>query len=345
MRLHIHDSIQNMSLKNKIRLCSYDEMITKEKILEAFYQFRKDKKQKIDVTEFNLNLISEVENLHNDLKNGTYTHSVYSYFKVYEPKERNIHKALVRDRVVHHLVYAHLYPFFDRKFITDSYSCRLNKGTHRGVEKLREYVLRGSKNRTKPCYILKCDIQKFFASIDHEILKNMLAKYIIDQDVLRLMDNIIDSFHTTDRQGVGLPLGNLTSQLLVNIYMNAFDQYMKHKLKQVYYIRYADDFVIISQNKIELENLIVKIREFLFKNLKLDLHPKKVFIRKLHRGVDFLGWIEFGTHRILRNSTKKRMFRNLKNNNHKKESIDSYRGLLKHGNTYKLQTKIKYIQI
>jgi RNA-directed DNA polymerase len=138
----------------------------------------------------------------------------------------------------------------------------------------------------------------------------------------------------------GLPLGNLTSQLLVNIYMNEFDQYMKHKIKTKYYIRYADDFVIISEDKKYLENLILIISEFLNQHLKLQLHPDKLYIKTLYSGVDFLGWVNFPHHRVLRIATKKRMFRNLKKNNYKKESVNSYLGMLSHGDGYELSTKI-----
>lgn len=135
--------------------------------------------------------------------------------------------------------------------------------------------------------------------------------------------------------GRGLPLGNLTSQLLVNIYMNEFDQFVKRELKVKYYIRYADDFVILQNDKIYLQNLLPKISRFLKEKLKLQLHPDKVFIKTLASGVDFLGWIHFPYHRVLRTSTKRRMLKRLQENI-KKEAKQSYLGLLKHGNTYQL---------
>src|SRR3989338_6011649 len=135
----------------------------------------------------------------------------------------------------------------------------------------------------------------------------------------------------------GLPLGNLTSQLLVNIYMNEFDQFIKQNLKIKYYIRYADDFVVMSRDKEELESLLLKIRIFLKERLRLELHPNKVSISTLASGVDFLGWVHFPHHRVLRTVTKKRMFKNLKNNN-KPEVLQSYLGLLSHGNTYKIKS-------
>lgn len=139
-------------------------------------------------------------------------------------------------------------------------------------------------------------------------------------------------------------LGNLTSQLLVNIYMNEFDQYMKHVLKVKYYIRYADDFVILREDKIYLEKLLIEILSFLENKLKLSLHPDKVYIKTLASGVDFLGWILFPHYRVLRTSTKRRMMRNLEKNDYRKESMASYSGMMKHGNSRKLVQKYKLIK-
>ena len=136
-----------------------------------------------------------------------------------------------------------------------------------------------------------------------------------------------------------MPLGNLTSQLLVNIYMNEFDQFMKHKLKVKYYIRYADDFIVLSADKNQLENLISSIANFLGEKLKLSLHPNKVCIKTLASGVDFLGWVNFPDHKVLRSTTKRRMIKKLVvPQSH--ETLQSYLGLLTHGNTYKLREKV-----
>ena len=191
--------------------------------------------------------MDNIIDLHQDLKNKTYKHSSYHAFNISDPKPRNIHKASVRDRLLHHAIYRVLYPYFDNKFIHDSYSCRLGKGTHRAMESFKFFGRIVSKNNTKQCFILKCDIKKFFATIDHNSLRYIVMNYISDKDINWLISEIVESFHTLP--GKGLPLGNLTSQLLVNIYMNEFDQFMKHKLKVKYYIRYADDFVILSSNK------------------------------------------------------------------------------------------------
>lgn len=155
-----------------------------------------------------------------------------------------------------------------------------------------------------------------------------------------LLHKVIDSFSSQDGKVVGLPLGNLTSQLLVNIYMNEFDHFIKDILKVKYYIRYADDFVILSENKIYLEKLLLEVKLFLANNLKLSLHPDKVYIKTLSSGIDFLGWINFPYHRVLRTSTKHRMVRRIKE--FPTEDVRaSYLGLLKHGATYFLSKKIK----
>jgi retron-type reverse transcriptase len=186
-------------------------------------------------------------------------------------------------------------------------------------------------------WVLKCDVKKFFASIDQEILFKILRKHLRDEDIIWLIQQVVVSFNTSPSKG--LPLGNLTSQLLVNVYMNEFDQYMKNELRVKYYIRYADDFVILHQDKECLFKVLGKIENFLKEKLKLLLHPDKVSIKTISSGVDFLGWVHFFDHRVLRTTTKKRMYKKLEGNP-KEETIISYRGLLSHGNTNKLQNKI-----
>src|SRR5690606_13680880 len=193
-------------------------------------------------------------------KTKTYIHGGYQAFNISDPKPRNIHKASVRDRLLHHAIYRQLLFVFDKKFIHDSYSCRNFKGTHKALKRFTSFARKSSTNHTKTAWVLKCDIRKFFASIDHQILITILKKHLKDEDTVWLLNQIINSFYST-KKGVGLPLGNLTSQLLVNIYMNEFDQFMKHQLKAKYYIRYADDFVVLSSDKNYLENLLPKIQE------------------------------------------------------------------------------------
>ncbi len=322
------------------RHINYEKIISIDNLLDSWREFLRGKKKRKDVIEFSLHLTDHILQLHQDLKDKTYRHGKYHAFKINDPKPRDIHKASVRDRLVHHSIYKILYPYFDNKFIFDSYSCRLDKGTHKAIARFKNFSQKVSVNNTRTVWILKGDIKKFFASIDHIILQGILKRYIVDQDILWLLNQLISSFNTEDKTNVGLPLGNLTSQLFVNIYMNEFDQFIKHKLKVKYYIRYADDFVVFSKNKIYLEQLIPQLGKFLGNNLRLTLHPQKLFIRTLASGVDFLGWVIFPHHLVPRTSTKKRMFKRLQQHCSKK-SLTSYTGILGHGNTYKIVREIK----
>jgi len=333
---------------------SYDSIISVENLLESWREFARDKKKQEEVIAFSVRLMDNILALRRELVSKTYRHGFYRPAKIADPKPRDIHIANVRDRLVHHAIYRVLYRHIDRQFIWDSYSCRSKKGTHRAFNRFREYARDVSYNHSRTVWVLKCDIRKFFANIDHTILLFMLAEYISDADTLNLLKNIVDSFSSLAKPDgrrvllnesggedrvVGLPLGNLTSQLLVNVYMNEFDRFVKQELRIRHYVRYADDFVILHGSRSYLLELLPKLSEFLEKRLKLSLHPDKVFIKTLASGVDFLGWVHFPHHRVLRTSTKKRMFRRLVGNL-KEETIVSYLGLLSHGNAHKLSTRI-----
>lgn len=322
---------------------TYESLISIENLLLAWQDFIKGKRGKKDVQEFQLHLMDNILALHSDLVNHAYRHGGYHEFKIRDPKPRIIHKASVRDRLLHHAIYRKLYPFFDKTFVADSFSCRNKKGTYKALKRFLDFSHRVSKNNTQTCFVLKCDIRKFFHSIDQEILIQILDSRINGKQIVSLLAKIIGSFNS-GKLGIGLPLGNLTSQLFCNIYLNEFDQFVKHGLRVKYYIRYADDFVIFSDNKAYLESLIYAISEFLQLNLKLSLHPDKVFIKTLSSGVDFLGWTHFFDHRVLRTTTKKKMFRRLKESN-KSETLNSYFGLLKYGDTGKIREEIilKYL--
>mgnify|MGYP003800669027 CR=1 FL=1 len=319
----------------------YNNIISVENLLATWERFLRGKRNKKDVMIFQSKLSENIIDLHNSLKTRTYKHGEYSAFNISDPKPRNIHKAAVRDRFLHHLIYKELYFYFDKRFIYDSYSCRENKGTHRALDRFRCFARKVSKNNTKTCYVLKGDIKKFFASINHDILRSILKRHIEDEEILWLINQVIKSFYTT-RDGVGLPLGNLTSQLLVNVYMNEFDKFVKQELRVKYYIRYADDFAIFSDDRDSLEELLLKIEKFLDEKLKLKLHEHKVYIKTYASGVDFLGWVHFPYHRQIRTTTKRKILRKLKRYS-KPETINSYRGLLSHGDTYELRRKTKLI--
>ena len=330
---------------------SFENIISIENLLSAWKEFIRGKKKRQDVQEFSLNLMDNIFLLHNDLINHTYNHGGYQAFKINDPKPRDIHKASVSDRLLHHAIYLTLYPFFDKTFIADSYSCRVNKGTYKAVNKFRSYFYKASKNNTRTCWALKCDIRKFFANINHDILIGILKECIADENIIWLLENVIGSFTSEKGKAVGLPLGNLTSQLFVNIYMNKFDQFMKHKLKVEHYIRYADDFIIFSEDKKWLEKQIELIREFLHRELKLELHPNKIFIKTVASGVDFLGMVNFSDYRVLRTKTKRRMIKkinkkreaqqnNLISEESFNQSLQSYLGMLKHCNGHKIEKRL-----
>ena len=316
----------------------FDSIISLENLLKAWREFKKGKTKKKDILEFDFYLEENIFQLHKELENKTYTNEPYVPFYVYDPKRRHIHKACVRDRVVHQAVYRVLYGIYDKSFIYDSYSCRLTKGTHKGVKRLEEFTRSESRNYTRNIWILKCDISKFFDSIDHNILKSILFRKSLDGNAKWLIENIIKSFEKLPDKG--LPLGNVTSQLFANIYLNEFDQFIKHKLKTKYYLRYCDDFVIVSKDKKYLECLLPQIDGFLKKELGLSLHPRKVEIRKLSQGVDFLGYVVLPHYSILRTSTKKRIFKRM-NNNPSKETRQSYLGVLSHCKGYNISKIIK----
>ena len=318
---------------------SYKDIISTENMLLAWKEFLVGKKNKQDVQEFSLRVMDNILQIIQELATKSYSHGSYQAFNISDPKPRNIHKASVRDRLLHHALYRKLYPFFDRTFIADSYSCRVGKGTHKAMNRFHSFFRKVSRNNTRTCWVLKCDIRKFFASVDHMVLASILKLYIPDEDILWLLGKITSSFHS-HREGVGLPLGNLTSQLLVNIFMNEFDQWMKHNLGAQYYIRYADDFVILHENKEYLQTLVPKMHVFLKGRLKLSLHPDKLFIKTFSSGVDFLGWIHFPHHRILRTTTKRKMMRRIKVDR-RNEVVQSYLGLLSHGDGFCVQEQIK----
>lgn len=319
---------------------TYENIISLENLLEAWREFVRGKRKRKDVQEFELRLMDNILLLHRDLHAKTYRHSDYEAFNISDPKPRSIHKASVRDRLLHHALYRVLYPFFDKTFIAGSYSCRKDKGSHKALDRFTALAYSVSRNHTRTVWVLKCDVRKFFASVNHERLIRILETRIPDKSIVWLLSEIIGSFYVKE-EGVGLPLGNLTSQLLVNIYMNEFDQFVKHALKSKAYIRYADDFVLLSADKSELEALLPRIETFLHDNLHLALHPDKVSISTFASGVDFLGWVHFPDHRVLRTTSKRRMLHRIEQTEGNGQSVQSYLGLLSHGNAAKLRERIR----
>lgn len=340
----------------KVRHSIYPKLITKENIFRGYKEFLIGKKKKKDVILYDSLKEDNLNKLEEKLVNKTYLPGKYTQFYVRDPKTRIIHKASVEDRVVHHIVSTFLEQLFEPTFIYHSYACRKNKGTHKGVIALQKMAIKESRNNTRACWVLKCDISKFFASINHKILIEILSRRIEDVNFLNLLEKIINSFYSDKTIDLnikkGIPIGNLTSQLLSNVYLNKLDQFVKHKLKVKYYLRYADDFVFISSDRQYLLDLVIEIKEFLCNELDLELHPNKIVLRKFTSGVDFLGYIIFPKYILPRTKTKRRLLKKIKrkvkqfkNGEITKESlnqtIQSYYGFLIHANTYKFKMELQ----
>jgi retron-type reverse transcriptase len=299
-----------------------------ENLLEAWQEFAAGKRSRPDVLEFERDLAGNLIRLHERLADFSYRHGPYERFAVADPKPRVIHKAAVADRVLHRALYRKLYPFFDRTFIADSFSCREGKGTHAAIARFASLARRASGNHRRTVWALKCDIRRFFASIDHGVLMRLVGGRVADGRVAWLVGQVVGS-HCSSAPGVGLPLGNLTSQLFANVYLNELDRFVKHRLKARHYVRYADDFVLLSPDRARLEAVLPRVEAFLRDELRLRLHPDKVSIFTVASGVDFLG------HRVLRTATKRRMFSAVSGCSDE-AVVASYRGMLKHGNAEKL---------
>lgn len=333
----------------------FEQIISLENLFLAWDRFKVGKQRKRDVQEFEWRLEENIFQLHRDLKYRRYKHGPYTSFYISDPKQRHIHKAAVRDRVLHHAVLSVLNPIFESTFIPTSFSCRKGKGTHKGVAILESMIRKVSRNYSRLCLALKCDIKKFIATVDHQILLNIIQRKIKDDKAIWLLSEIIKSFNSPYPalfKRKGLPIGNLTSQLFANIYLNEFDQFIKHRLKVKHYVRYTDDFVVVADNRRYLQGLLAPIHSFLGSRLALELHKKKIIMRKHHQGVDFLGYILLPHYRALRSKTKQRIFRKLRQriDEYKRrrisrqtieQSLQSYLGVLSHANTYRLSQNIK----
>jgi len=332
----------------------FDKIISPENLFLAWDNFRVGKTKKKDVQMFEWKLEQNIFQLHRELRRRTYRHGSYASFYIRDPKQRHIHKAEVRDRILHHAVFTILNPIFEETFISNSFSCRIGKGTHKGFMVLEKMIRNETHNYSNDCYILKCDVKKFFDTVDHGILMSILKKRIKDGNAIWLLKEIVDSFSSEQSDifnAKGLPIGNLTSQLFANIYLNEFDQFVKQKLKVKHYARYTDDFVIVSKSQKYLDDLLIPISGFLKNNLDLDLHPKKVVIKKYHQGIDFFGYIALPHYRLVRTKTKRRIFKKLKtrigqygmgkiNEKSLKQSLQSYLGVLSHADTHKLKQEL-----
>jgi retron-type reverse transcriptase len=298
----------------KLSKNTYQLIIAPENLFAAWNIFKRDKRNRSDVAVFEHHLEEHIFQLHRELQEKTYRHGPYRGFWIHDPKLRRINKTTVRDRVLHHAIFNILNPIFENTLISTAFSCRVGKGTHKGVQEVTKMLRRESRNYTRRCYALKCDVRKFFDSVDHTVLLDLLGRKIKDANTMWLLNEVVSSFASTRNlfQVRGVPIGNLTSQLFANIYMNELDQFVKHELKVKYYARYTDDFVIVSSDRAYLAQLIEPINRFLGEHLMLELHPKKVGIRTDRQGIDFLGYVTLPHYVSVRTKTKRRIFRKLK---------------------------------
>ncbi len=304
----------------------------------------KGKKFKYTAAPFYFNLENELLKIQRKLNDESYHPSSYKIFKIYEPKERRICCAEFHDRVVHHAIVNILEPIFERRLIFDTYACREGKGTHVALKKAQDLV-------RKYKYYLKCDIRKYFESIDHNALKVLIRKIFKDNKLIRLLDKIISHQPPYTAHGKGLPIGNLTSQHLANIYLGELDLFIKHDLRCVGYVRYMDDFILFSDDKKELRIFLEKIRDFLSVNLKLELKEKIVKIAPVSEGLPFFGYRIFpGLIRLQRANLVRfrrkvmRLEKKYKKGKIKEEDlINSVRSVvahISHGNTKNLRNSV-----
>ena len=296
------------------RICAFDNLLL------AFDKAKRHKRMKPYVAEFEYNLEHNLLRLEEELQNETYQPGAYTNFQIYEPKQRLVSAAPFRDRVVHHALCNVIEPIWEARFIHDSYACRKGRGMHAALLRAHAWV------KQYP-YALKGDIVKFFPSIDHAILLDILRGKIADARALNLAARILASgegilageypmhwFPGDDLFAVnrprGLPIGNLTSQFWANVYLNELDQFVKRELKCPAYLRYADDFLLFDDDKAHLWEWLGAIQKFL-ERVRLVAHPRKSTVLAVTCGVDWLGFRLLPTHRRLRRANVRRAFRRL----------------------------------
>jgi len=323
-----------------------------EKMYQCYLKARRGKRDKATTIKFETNAMEAVYYLTTVLNKGTYKMGSYNTFKVFEPKERVIMALPFRDRVVQHYVCDYFFePLMERQFIYDTYACRKGKGAHAGLDRLQYFMQRHFHQYGCDGWVLKCDISKFFYSIDHGVLKTMLYEITKDSGINWLLKQIIDS-----TEDPGIALGNQSSQWMANLYLSGLDHFIKEKLQIKHYVRYMDDFLLIHPDKEYLRFCRNEIRQYVESKLKLKLNDK-THIFPLRNGMDFLGFHSYLTEsgkviRKLRQSSKRRVRRKLKEFNKLydagkiskgaiNQSFQSWLGHVHHGNCYDLAEKMK----
>lgn len=297
----------------------WPQFVSFPNLLRSAHKARRGKRSRPSVCQFDFHLEPELWRLHDELVAGTYRPGPYRSFKIFEPKERVISAAPYRDRIVHHALTATLDPIFEASFIHDSYACRKGKGTLAAVDRAQYFAKRFK-------YVLKADVRKFFPSIDHDVLKSLIARKIKDPDVQQLANQIID--HSTPQESMlrwfpgddlfspmerrqGIPIGNQTSQFFANVYLDPLDHFVKDRLQIEGYVRYVDDFLLFNDDKHILGKARTEIAAFLA-TLRLRLHPKKNVVFPVTQGIRFLGYRVFPTHRLVVKENVWRFLRRVK---------------------------------
>ncbi len=263
------------------------------------------KKTKSSASHFNFHLENELVELCDELSTGAYRPSSYYQFEIKEPKPRKICSSAFRDRVVHHAICNIIEPLFEKRAIADSYACRKGRGSHMAIKRCQQFT-RGFG------YFLKCDIRKYFESVDHEILKRLYRRIFKDDALLALLDLIVDHTVPGNLPGKGIPIGNLTSQHFANFYLSPLDHFIKTKLRVKGYVRYMDDFILFADDKADLHRYLHEIENFVANELRLDLKAKATTIAPVSQGVPFLGFRVFRNLIRLQRTNLVRLRRNIR---------------------------------
>lgn len=307
----------------------YPQIYSIENLILADKNARKGKATQPGVIAHDKNREENILQLHDMLKNKTYKTSAYTTFTIFEPKERNIHRLpYFHDRITHHAIMNILEPIFVSMFTADTYSCIKGRGIHGCDRAIKKALL----NVEKTTYCLKMDVKKFYPSIDHDILKSLLRRKFKDRDLLWLLDEIIDS-------APGLPIGNYLSQYLANFYLTPFDYWIKEKIKDYPYFRYADDKAILHDSKEFLHQLRIEIEEYLRTNLKLQLKSNWQVFHVEKRGLDMVGYVYRHYYSKVRKQIKKNCARKIARGANR-ATIASYNGWFAHAKTINLQKKL-----
>ena len=323
----------------------YSKLYSYENLFLAYKKARKGKTKKYYVKEFESDLIRNLSELQEELKNQTYRPKPLKKFILRDPKTRKISKANFRDRIVHHALFNIIEPIFDRIFIYDSCANRIGKGNLFALKRFDKFKRKVSNNLRSEAYCVKADIKHYFNEVNHNVLIETIEKKIADKKIINLIKIILKNGN--EKENIGMPLGNLTSQFFANIYLNEMDYFVKHKLKAKYYIRYVDDFVILHKSKEQLYLWKEQINKFLNEELKLELHPDKSKIIPLSKGIDFVGFRNLYYYKLLRKRNIRKMLLKIEQNKNKElsygkllESHQGWQAYAKWADTYKLRKEI-----